>query len=61
MRNPPLDNALAALQKAGANDGLPNAETVQGAKNGAEWSGKKGNGDPWALVKNRSDSYNATF
>lgn len=55
--NAKLQSALAELEKAGAKK-LPNEETVEIAKDGKIWSGKKANGDLWVLTKNNEDSYN---
>ena len=55
--NAHMNNALNALKSAGA-VGLPAASDVEHAKDGAQWSGRKGNGDTWSLTKNNTDSYN---
>jgi hypothetical protein len=55
--NTHMNNALNALKRSGA-VGLPSASDVENAKDGAQWSGKKGSGDAWSLTKNHTDSYN---
>ncbi len=55
--NPKLQNALSELKSAGA-QGLPSQSTVEAAKDGTSWNGKKSNGDPWNLTKNNENSYN---
>ncbi len=56
--NSQLQGALSELKKAGAK-GLPSPSTVEAAKDGASWNGKKSNGDPWGLIKNSENSYNS--
>lgn len=57
IMNPNLNKALAELSAAGA-QGLPNKSTVETAKDGSSWTGKKSNGDMWELAKNSTNSYN---
>lgn len=55
--NPYLYEALSELKKAGA-EKLPRPETVEAARNGKTFSGKKADGSLWVLTKNHEDSYN---
>ena len=55
--NSKLQSALAELTRAGAK-GLPSAATVESAKDGSSWKGKKSNGEAWELRKNKEDSFN---
>lgn len=55
--NAKLQSALSELRKAGAK-GLPSEPTVEAAKDGTSWNGKKSNGDTWSLTKNHADSFN---
>jgi len=57
--NTHLYNALAELTKAGAQK-LPRPETIEQARNGKTFSGKKADGTLWILKKNNEDSYNIT-
>lgn len=54
--NPYLYEALSELKKAGA-EKLPRPETVEAAKHGKIFSGKKADGGLWTLTKNNEDSY----
>ena len=55
--NTRLQSAFSELKSSGA-QGLPSSSTVESAKDGTTWNGKKSNGDPWSLTKNNQDSYN---
>jgi hypothetical protein len=55
--NSKLQSALSELKSAGA-QGLPSPSTVESAKDGTAWSGKKSNGEQWTLAKNNENSYN---
>ncbi|MBL4694103.1 hypothetical protein JKY72_01935 [Candidatus Gracilibacteria bacterium] len=57
MSNSQINSALSELRSAGAK-GTPNGSVVLSAKDGAKWSGKKSNGDPWEMIKNSDTSYN---
>ena len=57
--NAQLQNALRDLKGSGAK-GIPSVATIETAQDNATWSGTKGNGDPWSLIKNKTDSYNVT-
>lgn len=48
--NSQLQKALSELKAAGA-IGLPNSSSVDSAKDGTTWEGKKSNSDPWSLTK----------
>ena len=52
-----MNNALNALKRSGA-VGLPATSDIEHAQDGAQWSGRRGNGDAWSLTKNNTDSYN---
>lgn len=54
--NPYLYEAIEELKKAGA-EKLPRPETIEAAKNGKVFSGKKADGNLWVLKKNHEDSY----
>jgi len=55
-----LRNALDGLRKAGAMD-LPDAQTIESARGGTSWAGKKRNEGQWYLIKHKAESYNAEF
>ena len=60
MANAHLQKAMAELRAADA-QGLPSEAVVEAAilgKDVTRWTGKKGNGDQWELVKNTADSFN---
>ena len=54
--NSRLQSAFTELKKAGA-QGLPSSSSVEAAKDGANWRGKKKDGEVWSLTKNNKNSY----
>lgn len=51
-----MTNAMSELSRAGAK-GLPGKSIVAKAKDGTVWSGKRGNGNLWELIKHGENSY----
>ena len=57
--NSRLQSAFTELKKAGAL-GLPSSSSVEAAKDGSSWHGKKKDGSGWSLTKNNENSYSCS-
>ena len=54
--NSNMESSLTELKQSNA-VGLPNASSIEKAKDGTSWHGKKKDGSSWRLTKNNKNSY----